>query len=388
MTRPRARDLGVEIGIFDTGSRNAITDVPGVGVGHSTLIAGEGALAPGKGPVRTGVTAILPHGGNLFREKVQAGCFVLNGFGKSAGLHQIQELGTIETPIALTNTLSVPQVADALIGFACAQSPEIGISTGTVNAAVGDINDGFLNDIQGRHVKEKHLFEALEAAKQNLAAGGLPAEGNVGGGTGCSCLGFKGGIGTSSRRLPARLGGWTLGVLVQTNFGGILSVNGAPVGRELGIFDFSPPKSQFLGSDPNNCLGSCMVVIATDAPADSRQLARMARRGGLGMARTGFYSSSGSGDFFIAFSVANPVPHGREGLAPLCRTVMQDEALSALFAAQAEAIEEAVINSLFAAETMVGRDGNRRIALPLEETLAILDRCHARGWAGRLPRAF
>ncbi|MEW6550008.1 MAG: P1 family peptidase [Spirochaetota bacterium] len=389
MAKPRARDLGIEVGIFETGSHNAITDVAGVGVGHATLIQGSGPLAPGKGPVRTGATAILPHGGNLFKEKVQAGCFVLNGFGKSSGLHQIQELGTVETPIVLTNTLSVPRAAEALVAYSCAQSPEIGIRTGTVNAVVGDINDGFLNDIQGRHVKEEDVLAALEDAHAGLKAGRVPAEGNVGGGTGCSCLGFKGGIGTSSRRLPARLGGWTIGVLAQTNFGGVLSVNGAPVGRELGIFDFAEPKSQFMGSDPIPCPpGSCMVVIATDAPADSRQLTRMARRGGLGMARTGFYSASGSGDFFIAFSVAGPVPHEPAGSPILAREVLPDEALSALFAAQSEAIEEAVLNSLFAAETMTGRDGNTRFALPTDETLAILDRYGARGWGTRLPRAF
>ena len=236
MDRPRARDIGVEIGIFGTGSHNAITDVAGVTVGQSTLIEGEGSLVPGKGPVRTGVTLILPHSGNIFREKVQAGCHVLNGFGKSTGLHQIRELGTIETPIALTNTLNVSRVADALVEWSCAESPEIGITTGTVNPVVGDINDGYLNDIQGRHVGRDHVFQAIAAAR-----GGPVAEGNSGGGTGCSCLGFKGGIGTSSRVLPERLGGWTLGVLAQTNFGGMLSVNGAPVGRELGIGDFFSP---------------------------------------------------------------------------------------------------------------------------------------------------
>ncbi len=205
MDRPRARDIGVEIGIFNTGSHNAITDVAGVAVGQATLIEGEGRLVPGKGPVRTGVTLILPHGGNIFREKVQAGCHVLNGFGKSTGLHQIRELGTIETPIALTNTLNVSRVADALVEWSCAESPEIGVRTGTVNAVVGDINDGYLNDIQGRHVGRDHVFQAIAAAR-----GGPVAEGNSGGGTGCSCLGFKGGIGTSSRVLPERLGGWTL----------------------------------------------------------------------------------------------------------------------------------------------------------------------------------
>ena len=372
MNRPRARETGIDIGIFNTGSRNAITDVSGVAVGSATLIEGEGHLVPGKGPVRTGVTIVLPHGGNLFREKVQAGCFVLNGFGKSAGLHQIQELGTIETAIALTNTLNVSAVADALIEWSCVASPEIGIGTGTVNPVVGDINDGYLNDIQGRHVKKEHVFAALAAAK-----GGPVAEGNVGGGTGCSCLGFKGGIGSSSRVLPERLGGWTIGVLAQTNFGGMLAVNGAPVGRELGVYDFAPPAAVSEAD-----AGSCMIVIATDAPLDGRLLTRVARRAGLGMARTGFYSSNGSGDFFIAFSTANRVPHA--GPRVLERAVVADDSMSAIFAATVEAVEEAVINSLLAAETMTGRDGNLRRALDVDVLATILDKYNARGWGKRL----
>jgi D-aminopeptidase len=422
MARPRPRDLGIIFGEFEPGKHNAITDVPGVGVGHFTLIDGEGPLVVGQGPVRTGITVILPHGRNLFREKVQAGCFVLNGFGKSAGLHQIQELGTIETPIALTNTLSVHRIADAMVGYACSTSPEIGISTGTVNPVVGDINDGFLNDIQGRHLREEHLLAAIRDAQANLAANTLAAgknsssrplvEGNVGGGTGCSCLGFKGGIGTSSRKLPPEQGGWTIGVLAQTNFGGDLLIKGVPVGallkdlrqnrRDPGAAPTALKPSDptttadVLGLpgfpnplDPSDPPGSCMVIIATDAPLDARLLGRMARRGGLGMARTGFYSASGSGDFFIAFTTANPVPHDPEcqdlgrgtpiagklkGPPLIHRQVLPDEAMSALFAAQADAIEEAIINSLFAAETMTGRDGNTRQALPIEETLDFLKR--------------
>ncbi|MFA5851282.1 MAG: P1 family peptidase [Spirochaetales bacterium] len=389
MNRPRARELGIDIGIFNQGSHNAITDVPGVAVGSATLIEGEGPLVPGKGPVRTGVTVVLPHGGNLFREKVQAGCFVLNGFGKSAGLHQIRELGTIETPIALTNTLNVSAVADALVERSCAASPEIGIGTGTVNPVVGDINDGYLNDIQGRHVKKEHVFAALAAAK-----GGPVAEGNVGGGTGCSCLGFKGGIGGSSRVLPARLGGWTVGVLAQTNFGGMLTVNGAPVGRELGVYDFAPPTKVAPPAAPRSETviagdGSCMIVIATDAPLDARLLTRVARRAGLGMARTGFYSSNGSGDFFIAFSTANRLPHlgsaRLDGARLHERTVVADDDMSAIFAATVEAVEESVINSLLAAETMTGRDGNLRRALDPGELVTILDKYNARGWAKKLP---
>ena len=398
MKRPRTREIEIDIGIFNTGSHNAITDVPGVAVGSATLIEGEGPLVPGRGPVRTGVTVVLPHGGKLFHEKVQAGCFVLNGFGKSAGLHQIQELGTIETPIALTNTLNVSAVADALVEWSCAASPEIGIGTGTVNPVVGDINDGYLNDIQGRHVKKEHVFTALAAAK-----GGPVAEGNVGGGTGCSCLGFKGGIGSSSRVLPARLGGWTVGALAQTNFGGMLTVNGAPVGRELGVYDFAPtaaPRSETViageigianevGAVSEADAGSCMIVIATDAPLDARLLTRVARRAGLGMARTGFYSSNGSGDFFIAFSTANRVPHlgaaRLDGARLHERTVVADDDMSAIFAATVEAVEEAVINSLLAAETMIGRDGNVRRALDPGELVTILDKYNARGWAKKLP---
>ena len=396
MNRPRARDIGIDIGIFNTGSHNAITDVAGVTVGQVTLIEGKGTLVPGKGPVRTGVTLILPHGGNIFREKVQAGCHVLNGFGKSTGLHQIRELGTIETPIALTNTLNVSRVADALVEWSCGASPEIGITTGTVNPVVGDINDGYLNDIQGRHVGRDHVFAAIAAAR-----GGPVAEGNSGGGTGCSCLGFKGGIGTSSRVLPQRLGGWTVGVLAQTNFGGMLSVNGAPVGRELGIYDFAPPtKVAPPASAPASETGianevgaaseagvardgSCMIVVATDAPLDGRLLSRVARRCGLGMARTGFYSSNGSGDFFIAFSTANPVPHA--GGLTLSRSVVADDAMSAIFAATVEAVEEAIINSLTAAETMTGRDGNTRTAIDIDTLVAILDNYNARGWGRKLP---
>jgi D-aminopeptidase len=373
MGEARARDLGIDIGIFKTGSHNAITDVDGVAVGHVTIIEGSGILVPGKGPVRTGVTVILPHGGNLFRNKVQAGCYVLNGFGKSAGFHQIRELGTIETPIALTNTLSAYRVADALVEYCCAESPEIGIETGTVNPVVGDINDGYLNDIQGRHVKTEHVLSAIRSA-----TAGPVEEGNVGGGTGCCCLGFKGGIGTSSRKLPLSLGAWTIGVLVQSNFGGIMSIQGAPVGREMGVFDFK--------GKPD---GSCMVVIGTDAPLDARLLERLAKRAGLGMARTGFYSANGSGDFFIAFSTANTIPHvlAAKEVQQLNRNVLCDDSMSALFAALVEAVEEAIINSLIAARTMIGRDDNTRCAIDHNTLVEIIDRYNGRHWSSRLPLA-
>ena len=270
--RPRTRDIGIDIGIFLPGEFNAITDVKGVKVGHCTLIEGKGVLKPGEGPVRTGVTAILPHDGNIFKEKLPAAAFVFNGFGKSTGFHQINEVGNLETPILLTNTLNVPIVADALIEWSMEQNPEIGIQTDTVNPVVGEVNDGFLNDIQGRHVKKEHVYSALRNAKS-----GPVEEGAVGAGTGSSCMGWKGGIGTASRVLPQNRGGYTVGVLVLTNFDGILTVNGAPVGRELGRYSYSEdfphafPETQDLN-------GSVMVVVATDAPLDHRQLKRVAKR--------------------------------------------------------------------------------------------------------------
>jgi D-aminopeptidase len=375
--RPRARDIGIDMGIFLPGENNAITDVGGVKVGHCTLIEGEGPLTPGEGPVRTGVTAILPHGGNLFREKVPAAAFVMNAFGKSTGLQQVNELGNLETPICLTNTLNVPLVADAVIQWSIEQNPEIGIQTGTVNPVVGEVNDGYLNDIQGRHVKKEHVYEAI-----NNATSGPVEEGSVGGGTGSSCHGWKGGIGTASRVLPEKRGGYTVGVLAQTNFSGVLTVNGAPVGRELGRysnsgdFPYEIPEVQEPG-------GSCMVVVATDAPLDQRQLERVAKRVGLGLARTGFYSSNGSGDFFIAFSTANRVPHSTP--ITLEDEVVTNDAMSAIFLATVEATEEAVINSMLKATTVTGRDGNTRDAIDIQELLRVLRKYNAVDWNKHLP---
>lgn len=376
-TRPRAREIGIDIGIFKPGKHNAITDVKGVKVGHVTLWEGDGKLVPGQGPVRTGVTAILPHDGNLFKEKVPAAAFVLNAFGKSTGLQQVNELGNLEVPIMLTNTLNVPLVADAVIEWSIKMNPEIGIRTGTVNPVVGEVNDGFLNDIQGRHVKKEHVFQAIADAKS-----GPVEEGAVGAGTGSSCMGFKGGIGTSSRVLPPKRGAYTIGVLVQTNFGGSLTVNGAPVGREMGKFDFSGdfPYEIPEGQNPD---GSVMVVVATDAPLDQRQLERVAKRVGLGLARTGFYSSNGSGDFFIAFSTAQRYPHST-GLT-LDTTVVANDSMSAIFAATVEATEEAVINSVLKATTVVGRDGNTREAIDIQKLLPILHKYNALDWDRHLP---
>lgn len=375
--RPRARDIGIDIGIFAPGKWNAITDVKGVKVGQVTLVEGEGKLVPGSGPVRTGVTVILPHDGNLFREKVPAAAYVLNAFGKSTGLHQVNELGNLEVPIVLTNTLNVPLVADAVIEWSVKNNPSIGIGTGTVNPVVGEVNDGGLNDIQGRHVRKEHVFEAIANAKP-----GPVEEGAVGAGTGSSCMGWKGGIGTSSRVLPPKRGGYTVGVLVQTNFGGVLTVNGAPVGRELGRYSNSADFPYEIPEikDPD---GSVMVVVATDAPLDQRQLERMVKRVGLGLSRTGFYSSNGSGDFFIAFSTAQRVPHSTP--LTLQSEVVTNDAMSALFLAVVEATEEAVINSMLKATTVVGRDGRVVDAIDIDQLLTVMKKYNALNWNQILP---
>ena len=351
--RPRA--LGIEIGVLPTGMHNAITDVPGVLVGHTTLSEGEN--------IRTGVTAIVPHGGNLFTDKVPAALFVGNGFGKLMGISQIEELGSLETPILLTNTLNVPRVADALITYMLRQNPGIR----SVNPVVGETNDGYLNDIRGRHVSESHVFAALEGA-----ASGPVAEGNVGAGTGTLCHGFKGGIGTSSRVIPKSLGGYTVGVLVQTNFGAGLIVDGVPVGQLLGKF--------YLKDQLEAAKGSCMIVIATNAPVTARNLKRMCKRSMLGLSRTGGIATNGSGDYAIAFSTAQSVRHGLGKRGTLLeRKELRNRDMSPLFLAVVEATEEAIINSLFAAKTMVGRNGHKAEALPLQQTLELLKR------HGRLP---
>lgn len=371
MSRPLPRELGIRLGRLQPGAQNAITDVPGVKVGHATRIEGEGPLKPGVGPIRTGVTAILPHGGNLFAQKVRAGLFVLNGFGKSMGLAQVAELGTIETPILLTNTLSAPRVADALIDLMIEQNPEIGVTTSTVNALVGECNDGFLNDIQGRHVTPTMVRAAIETAIE-----GPVQQGAVGAGTGTVCFGFKGGIGSSSRRA----GSYTVGALVQTNFGRReqLLVGGVPVGESLAdwvepVTAAPAPDADTGSAVPEAPPGSVMVILATDAPLDSRQLTALAKRGALGLARAGATASVGSGDFILAFSTANQVPHEADG--PLEQvTLLRDEAISPLYQAAVEAVEEAVLNSLFAAVSVTGRDGHRAPALPADLVLELLKR--------------
>ena len=325
--RPRARDLGLAPGVFAPGPLNAITDVAGVRVGQVTLVEGE--------RVRTGVTVVVPHGGDVFREKVPAGIFVGNGFGKLAGSTQVNELGTLETPIALTNTLDVSAAVRALVSATLARPGNEDVRS--VNAVVGETNDGRLNDIRGEHVTPQHVLSALQAA-----SGGPVAEGNVGAGTGTQCFGWKCGIGTASRRLPARLGGYTLGVLVQANFGGVLSLDGVPVGKELGRHEYADTK------------GSCMIVVATDAPLDARELRRLATRAVFALARTGSSFGSGSGDYAIAFSTAPELRarHGETAVAP--RPLLPSDAVSPLFQAVLETTEEAVYNALLKAETMTG----------------------------------
>ncbi len=349
----RIRDLGIQIGILSPGPLNAITDVGNIRVGHTTLIEGD--------HIRTGVTAILPHTGNLFQEKVPAAVFVGNGFGKLAGSTQIKELGNLETPIVLTNTLSVATAMHALIGYTLYLPGNESVRS--VNAVVGETNDGYLNDIRGRHITEEHVLQAIESAR-----GGPVAEGNVGAGTGTICFGFKGGIGTASRVLPEENGGYTLGVLVQTNFGGVLEINGVNMAKELEGY---PSRSLPVQSAD----GSCMIVVATDAPLDARNLQRVARRALFGLAKTGGIASNGSGDYVIAFSTAPGlrIPSRSES-ATLNQTVLRNTALSPLFLAAIEATEEAILNALFAAETMVGRDGHEVQALPVENVIELLRR--------------
>lgn len=343
------RDHGVEIGVLRPGPLNAITDVPGVLVGHSTRIEGE--------HIRTGATAILAHSGNIFQQKVPAAIYVGNGFGKLAGLSQVRELGNLETPIILTNTLSVPTAMDAVIGYTLGLPGNEDVLS--VNAVVGETNDGHLNDIRGRHIDQGDVIRAITQAKE-----GSVAQGNVGAGTGTVSFGFKGGIGTSSRILPKTLGGHTVGVLVQTNFGGVLQVAGVDVGKQLGHYD------RGLKYSPD---GSCMIVVMTDAPLDARNLERLAKRALLGMARTGGIASNGSGDYVIAVSTAETcrIPHRGEG--PIqALPVLRNEQVSPLFLAVIEATEEAILNSLFAGETMEGHQGHRIEALPKEEVLELL----------------
>lgn len=342
----RAREYGITFGVLPTGKHNAITDVQSVRVGHTTLIEGK--------HIRTGVTAIIPHDGNVFQEKVPAAVFVGNGFGKLAGSTQVQELGNLETPIVLTNTLSVAAALDAVVGYTLHQKGNENVQS--VNAVVGETNDGGLNDIRGRHITKDHVLDAIKSAKSENVV-----EGNVGAGTGTVCFGFKGGIGTSSRIIPDQAGGYTVGVLVQSNFGGTLLIDGIPVGEELKQLD------------KGSADGSCMMIVATDAPLDARNLGRVAMRAMMGLARTGGIASNGSGDYVIAFST-HPglrIPHSSKDKTHVVK-LLNNDAMSPLFQAVIEATEEAIINSLFAARTMEGKNGHIVKSLPLEEVLKIL----------------
>ncbi len=370
--RSRAREAGLRIPGMPPGPFNAITDVPGVKVGHSTLWSGEGPLVPGSGPVRTGCTAIVLGPGNTFRAKFPAAVHVLNGFGKAVGLPQVVELGEIETPILLTNTLNVGRVADALLDYLLQLNPDVGTETGTINPVVLECNDSELNDIRGRHVGRREVFDALESASGNEVA-----EGVVGAGTGMRCYGHKGGIGTSSRIVGVPRGAgdeelwegedtYVLGALVMSNFGTWedFRLIGAPVGSLLPAPDGQP-------ADPG---GSVAVVLVTDAPVDARQLGRIAQRGALGLGRTGSIASNGSGDFIVAVSTNERIPHSPGGYRAK-RDVFIDghPGINAIFRAAVEATEEAVINSLFVADTVSGRDGNISPGLPVDDCLAIVD---------------
>jgi D-aminopeptidase len=347
----RPRDYGIEIGVLKPGKLNAITDVEGVTVGHETIIEGD--------HIRTGVTAIVPHQGNIFQNKVPAAIYIGNGFGKLAGYSQVKELGNIETPIILTNTLSVAPATEGLVSYTLNQKENADVRS--VNSVVGETNDGYLNDIRGRHVTEQHVLNAIANAKS-----GSVAEGNVGAGTGTICFGYKGGIGTSSRQLPASLGGFTVGVLVQANFGGVLEINGVPIAKELQKY---PYRDKIL----NDADGSCMIVVITDAPLNARNLERLAKRAMLGLAKTGGIASNGSGDYVIALSTAkeNFIPYQSDSMLELKKEVRNDD-MSPLFLATIESTEEAILNSLFAAKTISGRDGHIIEALPIDKVLELM----------------
>ncbi len=392
--RPRARELGIEVGVFAPGPNNAITDVAGVLVGHATIISGD--------DIRTGVTAIRPHGGNVYRDRVPAAIHVGNGFGKLLGVTQVRELGELETPILLTCTLCVWRAADAMVEWALAMEGMQGVRS--INPVVGETNDGGLNDIRSRPVTAAQVRTALDGASS-----GPVEEGAVGAGTGTSAFGWKGGIGTTSRALPESLGGYTVGVLVQSNFGGILQIAGAPVGRELGRYSFrnqvgagpgarepgggvgeTGPWAREPGGErrkpggqagagasrieerPGESQGSIMIVVATDAPLSERNLERVGRRAIMGLSRTGSFASNGSGDYVIAFSTAEGVRR-RPGDDVRSVEDLSNDRMSAIFQATVEATEEAVYNSMFKAVTVSSRWGTRE-ALPIEATMEVLRR--------------
>jgi len=359
--RPRARDLGIAPGVFEPGPLNAITDVSGVRVGQVTLIEGDA--------VRTGVTAILPHDGNLFQAKVPAAVFIGNAFGKLAGSTQVEELGTLESPIVLTNTLAVGTAVDAVVRWTLKQPGNETVRS--VNALVGETNDGGLNDIRALPVTTDSVLAALQSAKS-----GPVDEGCVGAGTGCEAFGWKGGIGTSSRLIPKRFGGHTVGVLVQANYGGVLTMGGVNVGKELKRHAFQVTATE--SGNANHGDGSCMIVVATDAPLDAPSLKRLAARALFGLARTGSSFSNGSGDFAIAFCADSALRTAHGATGKQTRSVLPTDDLSPLFEAALEATEEAVDNALLKATTMTGRRGRTVEALPVDRLKALL-----RGEAGK-----
>lgn len=365
--RPRARELGIAPGVFTPGPLNAITDVPGVRVGHVTLIEGQ--------RTRTGVTVVMPHAGNLFQDKVPAAVFVGNAFGKLAGSTQVQELGTLETPIALTNTLAVGAVSQGLVDWTLAQPGNEKLLS--VNPVVGETNDGVLNDIRERAVRPEHVALAIRGA-----TAGPVEEGSVGAGTGTRAFAWKGGIGTSSRRLPDRYGGYNVGVLVQSNYGGVLSIDGVPIGKLLGQYAYmakniDADELRAKSSDENRGDGSCMIVVATDAPLDARDLERLAARAIFGMARTGSSFTNGSGDYAIAFSTHESLRVKAGSTAVATRAVLPTDAVSPLFQATLEATEEALYNSLLRAEPMTSELGSLE-ALPIDRVRELLERYRPR----------
>ena len=371
--RQRARSLGIAVGRYQPGPLNAITDIAGVKVGHVTLMEGDGALIPGKGPVRTGVTVLIPRD-DIWHKKVPAGAFVLNGTGEMTGLAWVAESGFLEYPIALTNTLNVPRVSNGIMSWMINQYPGIGITDDTLTPVVAECDDSRLNDSQGRHVSERDVMTALDTA----AAGPVP-EGSVGAGTGMVSYGFKGGIGTSSRKLPDEEGGYTIGVLVNANHGRRpeLTVAGIPVGRyyekepsSAGNSSSRPDQHQ-VATGSGSAEGSIIVIIGTDAPLDARQLTRLAKRAALGLARTGSTARHGSGDFMLAFSTGNVIPHYPKD-AVFSMTHLSDAHINPILTATVEATEEAILNALTGATTVVGRDGHRVEAISLPRLQSIL----------------
>ncbi len=364
--RPRARDVGLVVGIFPTGELNAITDVEGVKVGHSTIIEGD--------DIRTGVTAIIPGPGNLYTHPIPAWIHVGNGYGKLVGETQVREFGEIETPILLTCTLCVWSAANGLKDWVYEQP---GMGEHTVNPIVGETNDAWVNNMWADPVQKKHVFEAL-----NNASGGPVEEGSVGAGTGTQAFAWKGGIGTSSRVLPDSLGGYTIGVLVQTNYGGVLTINGAPVGRELGQYSYRSDL-EAAGEEDKQEDGSIMIVVATNAPLNARSLDRIAMRALMGLARTGSFASNGSGDYVIAFSTDPAVRRPRESDAPVTTPSLVNASMSPLFAATAEATEEAIYNAIFKATTVSSSRGTLE-AIPVEDLERVLRKYNVLGWDGSI----